>query len=448
MELLLEPLATLLAEIAAPVIGAFVAVIAEGVAMMVELVVALLGMVTGRESKRGRAAAPSDASPGEEASAGPEPTAPPARPETVREAAVPAEPAPAEPPAADETPAPKRGIRWRRLAIIGAALLGTLWATDQLLLGFVADYATARLSEARGFTVEWDELDGHLLTGEVTLRGVRITRPEHPRSVVDLTIERLDADIALLSLLGSDPIAIERAAVHGLTGTLDRTGPRQPRPPSRGFVVEELALSAIDARVGDRTGDTPVSAQVRIERLDVRPFRRALTGFDLFFHADGDGSIDGRPFTARRTDAGAEVTFEDLPGELAGAWIGGPFAWLESARLDLEVRYDAPAGGRAHRFGFDMHLDTVRLAAPPDPSMRWRVATKPLRAWLDGRDPSLTLRFDSELLEHDLREYGRSAPRLFARTARVALTDALAEKAGISGKALRAITAAVRVMRR
>lgn len=200
--------------------------------------------------------------------------------------------------------------------------------------------------------------------------------------------------------------------------------------------------------MGDRTGDVPVAAGVKVETLHVRPFRRAMTGFDVFFHAAGNGTIDGRPFTATHSGTGSALTFDDLPAELAGAWIGGPLAWLESARLDLEIRHSAPTGGGPHQFAFAVHLDGLRLAMPPDPPLRWRVATKPLRMWLDGRDPSLTLAFESRIEPAALAQVGRSPGKLFARLGRAALTDALAEKAGIAGDALGRIGEVVQTLRR
>lgn len=469
MELLIEPLIVLIAEMALPVIIGVGTLLAEAVFLVLQIIAGILelvlrpmlGDVRMPWSRKGTLAEGRVVTlPPEDPTASPDAEAPTveraarggATTDAARVDAARVDEAAAAAPAAiaDDAPqpTPARPFRWRRLAIAALAFAGTFLIVDQVILSLLANRAVASLQAARGFTLEWDALTGHPLTGDVTLEGVRIARPDHPRSVVDLQIERIEADIAVLSLIGSDPIVIERAALHGVKGSLERTGPRQPRPPSRGFIVEELALSAIDAQIGDRTGETPIGARVQVEQLAVKPFRRSMTGFDLFFNAQGDGAIDGHPFTARQTGSGALLTFEDLPGELAGAWIGGPLAWLQTANVDLKIVYASPSDDGDHRFAMEVHLDGLSLAEPPERSMRWRLATKPIRIWLEGRDPALTLQLSSRATERELEESGRSPPRLFARLARTALTDALAEKAGVAGEVLGTISEIMRALRR
>lgn len=95
-----------------------------------------------------------------------------------------------------------------------------------------------------------------------------------------------------------------------------------------------------------------------------------------------------------------------------------------------------------------VHLDALKLAEPPEASPRWRLATRPLRAWLDGRDPSLTLEFESRATDADLDQTGRSAPRLFALLARSALTEALAGEVGVAREVLATIGEVVEAVRR
>jgi hypothetical protein len=149
----------------------------------------------------------------------------------------------------------RRGVRWTlRAAVVLAvayplALLALGWALD----GWITAKTRARVAAALDADVTIDDVSVNLLTGRVTMRGLRVSR--RGVGALDVAVARASARVASWGRLAYDR-DVREARVSGVTIDVDAAGvatlPRRARPPADltigSFVMDDARVTVVATR--------------------------------------------------------------------------------------------------------------------------------------------------------------------------------------------------------
>jgi hypothetical protein len=255
-----------------------------------------------------------------------------------------------------------RARRLRRLSLGAAAGLafGLILAQALFFQPIVRSLAAAVRTKT-GIEVRFANASGNLFAGRVVLHEAAVRRTGDPSASFDLTVRELALDLRLLRLLRGE-VAVESVRVAGARGSYIRAaGPE--RPPRKPFLVDVLLVE--DAEIAwtlQRRGRPDVSAAVRIDRLETRPFQGRDAAGSVLFQSQARGTVGGAPFTIAPGPP-AVWTADGVPAGLMADLLGEPFDWLREGSAD--VRITAVGVGTAE---LDLHcrvlLKDVRPAVP------------------------------------------------------------------------------------
>ncbi len=308
----------------------------------------------------------------------------------------------------------------RGIAIILAGLAGLMLTcvvvANYLFFDETVDFVLGQVEKRTGIVTECEEIEGSLLTGQVSLRDCDIRRGSHPRSTFELAVAEVDIDLRITSMFGT--ATLDSARVTGLNGWA-RTNRQQAQgdearvKPRRNFEVRDLRVSDVRVSVAGTNPDgNDFEMPVAIGELEIRPLRSRFALFDVLFRANGSGTLAGAPFRistveipdGRRTEWRAE----NVPVASFGSMVGGTLAWFSSGTVDVYIddeweRSDATA------IDLDWRLDFsgLEVAPPPGTGPVARFVTAPLTRFVNGFDGSFPLEFALVLNENQF-EYRSS----------------------------------------
>lgn len=309
---------------------------------------------------------------------------------------------------------PKRWLKRLRWALLGvcavslvlAFVLGTFFVPT--LVGWIVTGVESR----QGMSISYSGVRGNLFLGHVVFEGLQVRRATHDRSTFDLTVAHVDLQMNLWSAF-SDPVSLSSLDVRGVRGRFERHSKPDPMRPRRRFVVHELSvedleLQLVDATVRHGTLDVPV----RIAAATSRPLRSDYVLFDALFRSNISGEIAGRPVQVEteRDAAGRQTRWrgESLPLALAAHWVAGPFRWIDSGLLDVRVD---DRWRREEAIYIDCHwrltLRDLVARVPPDLGLLKGTAARGVVAWVNRRKKPLEVEFDFTFEEDDF--LGRSS---------------------------------------
>lgn len=330
---------------------------------------------------------------------------------------------------------PSALLRGTRLVLLGVATLFGLACLVTQLFFFepVARAVLSRVEQRSGIEVTFARASGNFFVGRVRLEDARIARTEHPTSVFDVRAAVLEVDVALLSALSSTG-RFERVLVEHASGTFERRALPTAEPPT--FAVDDLELRDVTLAAIDRTRADAPSLPIVIHALRAQPFRSRWAPFDVLFRADAELEIAGAPVriatdgnhTARRTNWSAKA----LPVAVAGAWIGGPLAWLEAGTLDVDVR-DRWSLDERVVIDMDWRLDLhdVRAAVSDDAPELIATVARPIVAFINSHVDHLPLHFELRIDEADFDGKASLAAAGLWDAIATGVTHAVAERAGL-----------------
>lgn len=236
---------------------------------------------------------------------------------------------------------PRRVIHWGAGIMAGIGVLGVV--ASFVLFQPLLRYVMTTAAEKAGMRVTYDSAEGMLLAGDVTLRGIHLTRPDEMGLGFDLRVAMARADVDVWSLLRDLPV-IELAQVEGVTGHVsppepDKAGKR-PHKERRPFRVELMRAARVDVEVRPKTG--PAYALV-IPEAEVAPFGSRTALFDLLFRSNMQAEVAGQPLrveTRSITEFGRETfwLFEDIEAAKLQILVPrAPLTWLDSGTVTLQV---------------------------------------------------------------------------------------------------------------
>jgi hypothetical protein len=262
----------------------------------------------------------------------------------------------------------RRGV-WTLTGVLGF-LLAALVFVDLALYEPGLRLLLGQVERSSGVDLYFERARGNIFTGEVHLEGVTI-RHHGAGADVDLSIERLDIDIAMLRLF-EPRVPITGLELHGVRGALVREGGRAAeRRRGRGFVIEQLIVDDLAVDFEDRAVAPIRLLPVAVDHLEIAPLRSDAALVDLLCHTSARGRARGNTFVAR---PGA-WSVDHIPlGLQDSARLGTMGKWLRGGQLDVDLTC-LDAGADPLALGVDVGLSGFQVA-PPEGTGRRALAQK------------------------------------------------------------------------
>lgn len=238
---------------------------------------------------------------------------------------------------------PRKLVHWSAGVLGGLGLAGI--AASFLFFQPILRLVIQSAGEASGIAVSYEGASGNLLFGRVALEGVALTRdsPGDDGLGFDLTVARVEADVDLWTLLGSEP-RIELARAEGIAGSVSPPKPDKDKPKQRKerrpFRVDLAQVAAVEIQIEPK--DSP-AYMLEITRAEVAPFRSQLALFDLLFRSNMQASIAGQPLsvsTREITENGRETywRFENVDAAQLKLLVPrAPLTWFDGGEISVRV---------------------------------------------------------------------------------------------------------------
>jgi hypothetical protein len=290
-----------------------------------------------------------------------------------------------------------KALHWIAGAMGAVAVLGVLGATlfFEPLLARVLDKA----SERAGMELTYDDASGSLLFGRVELTGVHVTRASEAGLALDLSVAELEADVALLSLLSSEP-RLELGRVAGVSGWISPpvkvesdSVPKRERRPFRADLVQ-----ASDVAVEIRPKGSEAYS-VEIGEAEVSPFRSQLAVFDLLFRSNLEARVAGqrlRVSTRPVTEEGRETSwhFDEVEADRLKVILPrAPLTWLDDGTVTARVEDRWSLSDNEIDMNWEILLEGVTLTVPPEAGTAEAVLAGGLKKLVDARGGDADFRY-------------------------------------------------------
>lgn len=351
----------------------------------------------------------------------------------------------------------RRGLHWMAGISGGIAVVGVLASVlffDPLLRTIMS---TA--GEKTGISIEYGESSGSLLFGKVALEDLQLSRASEEGLAFDLEVDRIEADVALFSLLTKEP-RIQYAGVDGVRGFVT-----PPLPQQKGEAAEVERVKERRAFRADVAEVTNVDLEIRgrnaepydlvIDTGQVAPFRSELALFDLLFRSNLSAEVAGQQLavsTREVSENGRETiwAFEDIEVEnLKLILPKAPLTWLNDGTVTARVedRWDLTED----EIGMDWQiiLNGIDVAAPETAGRAERMLAGGLAKAVErqGGDADFRYRLDlgpeevSALRDGDLAAFWDTVLSGFTPTVLARAPDGEPDAEGETGRVRGAIDA-------
>jgi hypothetical protein len=303
---------------------------------------------------------------------------------------------------------PRKVVHWvaGTCSLVGVLGIAASYVFFQPILRYVMDVA----SEKAGMSVVYAQASGSLLGGHVVLEGLELSRVHETGLAFDLEIERAEADVSLVSLIGGTPILI-LGKVDGTTGTItpplpkeEKKGlPKRPRP----FQAELFAIENVDLQITPR-GEEPFS--VLVESAQMAPFRSRLAVFDLLFRSNMTAEIAGRLLivdTKKITENGREThwKFEDIDAaQLKRILPKAPLTWVDDGRITVTVSDKWSLSDDFIEMDWRIATTSMRTSVPEEAGIAERTLAAGLRKYVEKFGGDVDFQYRLELAPEEMAQ--------------------------------------------
>lgn len=303
-------------------------------------------------------------------------------------------------------PARLRLLRLVMLILLGLTVVGLLCVNTWFFepaLRWILDGVQART----GIEITFESANGNLFSGRANVAGLRLERSADALSEFSLGVEDSVVDVKVWSLLWG-PATIEELKLTGMRGSFTRVASPDRVKVKRAFRVSRCVLEDMDVNVEDRTrSGKPLVLSIRINDFDSRPLRSQWAVFDVLFHTNARGTIDGNPFLveSRESEEGMETRWvgEALPIKAAAAYVGGPLDWIDGGELHVDI---ANRWKYAEEMELEMHytliFKDISAGVPKHLGLHAKAVAQPIVAFMNKHERELPLAFDMLL---DLKRF-------------------------------------------
>ncbi len=299
----------------------------------------------------------------------------------------------------------RKALHWFAGVSGGVAVVGLLASVlffDPLLRTIMS-----AAEQKTGIAVTYAESSGSLLQGKVALNDVQVTRTSEEGLAFDLSIDRIEADVALFSLLSSEP-RIQYAAVDGVTGfvtpplpnendaQVERERPKERRP----FRADLAEVTNVDVEIRARTAEP---YDLVIETGQVAPFRSRLALFDLLFRSNLTAEVAGQPLfvsTRELSEEGRETiwAFEEVEVDsLKLVLPRAPLTWLSDGTITARVQDRWDLSEDEIDMDWQFILDGIDVATPETAGRAERLLAGGLAKAVDRQGGSANFEYRLEL---------------------------------------------------
>ena len=298
-----------------------------------------------------------------------------------------------------------KALHWTAGVFGGVAVLGVL--ASALFFDPLLRTVLTKAGERTGISVTYAESSGSLLLGNVTLSDVELARVSDDGLAFDLAVDRMEADVAILSLLGEEP-RIQYAAVDGVRGfvtppvkrevedTAETTRLKERRP----FRADKAEVTNVDIEIRPR--EAP-SYDLVIETGAVEPFRSKLALFDLLFRSNLVAELAGQPLrvaTREISEEGRETiwAFEDVEVESLKLILPkAPLTWLNDGTLTARVEDRWDLTEDEIDMDWQIVLNGIDVASPEEAGRAERMLSGALAKAVERQGGNADFRYRLEL---------------------------------------------------
>ncbi len=306
-----------------------------------------------------------------------------------------------------QKPRPKKppltGFRlWtRRITLACVAITGIslvlLLAANYLFFDTVVRFVASRAAARAGISIDFENADGSLFTGNVRLTKMHVVRSGNPASDYDLRADDLDLKFAMSSILARER-RLSRLAVHGINGSFERKG-KQDDKPRKPFVIDHLTIGDANLDVIDQTPPGGIARmKLEIDSLRVDGYESEWAIWNLMFTSNAEGHIDGHPLSIKSALQGGENTAvwkaDRVPAPLLVNYLSGPFQMLHDGYATVEVtsRWGAEQFPPVD-LGWHIVFHDLKVKVPADAHPAMVLFSKPAVAYLNSHENRLPLAF-------------------------------------------------------
>ena len=301
-----------------------------------------------------------------------------------------------------------RVARWtKRLSVVCAGLLGVSLIVV-LLVNFFFFESAVRLAlsgvrTTTGVETTFEHASGNLLAGSISLTGLKVLREDHALSDVDLTIESLDVDVVVTSLLSRE-VKFSHVKVGRVQGQWTRHHePEKPdAPQGRRLLIRSLLIDDVAIAIRDDSRGEPIALSLEIENWESRDLRSRWAALDVLFRTNATGTIEQRPFRVESSgsfdEGAADWEFEEVPAYLAGKYLGEPLSWLTDGRVsvDAESSWKLSDSSEIH-MDWKLLASNLKAEAPDDLPILKHGVVAPVIAYLNNNPAELPIAFSVDL---------------------------------------------------
>jgi len=339
--------------------------------------------------------------------------------------------------------AKKKKVSWLRRLSITVTILFVISLVLALVINFFLFETTARIvldqvENRTGIQVAFDSAKGNIFTGTVQMTGVKLKRENHQNSLFDLQVDEMSLDMDMTALIAFKAV-IEELKVTGLRGTFQRVGKVERLKPRKSFVIEKFIMEDLDVQFSDTTrGEKPVTAVVKVDKMQSVPFRSQLSIYDILFNSTAKGTLEETSsFTIEKKespkDNKSRWTLSELPLALIGEYVGGPLKLISGGSVFIEVQNQRHTGEKPG-IKMDWHLviRDVKAQVPgeyPDTGIKRRMAERVVE-YINDHSREFSFRFSLDIKEETFKDLVSFEGTGFQEALRKRLTAKLVDLAG------------------
>ncbi len=316
-----------------------------------------------------------------------------------------------------QAPAPVRQKRrpfWRYVLLVPlVVVLAGLFVLNQFYFGPTVRWAVDRVANVTGYTIALGTVEGDLWSGQLTLGDLHLVGQTANGTAADVTVGRLEADLAVLSLLTPN-VRLDRL----LAADVDVAVQRVASPPSsadaprkdhggRRFTVELLDVTNAVMQVEQPDGATHA---LEIETARVAPLRSNWAPFDLLFRSNLEASFDGadlRVSTVKIAGDGrrTELALDRMDLTTLSAFTdAAPIRWFADGTISARMQDEWRRDDIAIDTGWEIQLRDAEIGLGNVRGVGEAVLARALAEVVDARDGDVELAFRLQLDEDGFRD--------------------------------------------
>jgi hypothetical protein len=287
-------------------------------------------------------------------------------------------------------------------------------------------WTAGQVGKWRDISVDFDQVSGSLWKGRLAFGNFSATRHGHPINDFSVSAKAIEMQLSEDTLSRGRGIYFDIISVDTVRGRWEQKYKKAANTTraKRKFTIHELRVHDVRLEYVNALEETPLTAQIHIEDIDVVGLRSDYLWFNLLFTNQMKGSVNDTSFEIG-LKAEADEGFlgfkslwqcEKMPIGLLAAFFDQPFNWFDQGWVDIKVVnsvfLDAPNkvfGGLP--IGVEMDWSLVfkdhHAKVPANAPLTTKMAAGPLLAYINSR-PELPISYKLRLSD-DNSQFATSA---------------------------------------